>query len=237
VTFRAARELVPSIKVPNIFFFDRVSRAAMFLAKSFRAKGCLIVFEPSGIGDPKLFKEALALTHVLKYSTDRMGDVIPSQRRGNVQLEIETFGERGLRFRAHLSGFKGRAWKHLDAFPVKKLKDAAGSGDWLTAALLNQIGRSGATGFKRIGESELLGAFRFAQAAATWNCGFTAPRGGMYCTDPDQFIDEANAIASGSNLDTLARKAVSINEHSTSPNGACLYCNASRTHTVQVAVH
>jgi fructokinase len=238
LSFRAVSQLVPSMSVPDVFFFDRVSRAALLLAKAFRRKGSLIVFEPSGVGVPKLFKEALAVTHVLKYSNDRMGKVILNHRRDSIQLEIETLGEQGMRFRTRLSGFRTRGWRHLDAFPVTKLKDAAGSGDWLTAAILNRIGRSAAAGFKRISQKELLIAFRFAQAAATWNCGFAAPRGGMYSTDVDRFIKEVEAIAGGTTLDTREYKNSSINEHRTSPNGACLNCQAPhRPHAVHVATH
>jgi sugar/nucleoside kinase (ribokinase family) len=225
---KAVAAMLPSIETPDVFFFDRVSRAAIVLAKEFRANGSLIVFEPSGVGEPKLFREALALTHLLKYSTDRMGDVMKDHRRDGVRLEIETLGEHGLRFRSRLPAVKTRGWKGMDAFPIKNLKDAAGAGDWLTGALLNRTARCGAAGFSATSEKDLLSAFRFAQAAAAWNCGFEAPRGGMYCSSADDFIKDVSTILLGKVPARNASRLDRLDGHKTSPDGACLHCQSSR---------
>lgn len=235
VPAKVAKSLVATISIPDVFFFDRVSTAAVLLAHEFREKGSLIVFEPSGVGDPKLFAKALALSHILKYSTDRLGDSIGAHRRDTVALEIETMGSRGLRFRSHLPACKTRGWKHLDANPVMQLKDAAGSGDWLTATLLDRIGRAGAAGFKRTGEKTLLAAFRFAQGAAAWNCGFEAPRGGMYGTHADQFVREVDAIVNGETPKPHKSKIGLVDSHNSSPDCACLHCQGSRAHAADTS--
>jgi sugar/nucleoside kinase (ribokinase family) len=237
VLARAVKAVLPTLSIPDAFFSDRVSRAALLLAKHFRAKGSLIVFEPSGVGDPNLFSEALALTHVLKYSTDRLDDSVGKRSRNTLLLEIETLGEQGLRFRSRLPAFQTRGWKHLDAFPVNKLRDAAGSGDWLTAALLNRIGRLGTKGFKQTTEKSLHDAILFAQAAASWKCGFEAPRGGMYCTDSNQFKDEVHAIVVGKTPEPLAAKSRPFNGQTISVDGACLHCQVTRPHGVHVSTH
>ena len=62
----AVQDVLTRIHEPRVFFFDRLSRGALMLAKDCAAKGALVVFEPGGIGDPGLFAEAIATTHVLK---------------------------------------------------------------------------------------------------------------------------------------------------------------------------
>ena len=51
----------------QVFFFDRVSRGTLHLAQAGAERGAVVVFEPSGVGDPGLFREAWALAHVVKH--------------------------------------------------------------------------------------------------------------------------------------------------------------------------
>src|SRR5262249_56461841 len=44
--------LVPQLPRPDVFFFDRVTAATIRLATHFRERGVLVVFEPSGLGNP-----------------------------------------------------------------------------------------------------------------------------------------------------------------------------------------
>lgn len=222
----AAKQLVPKIHEPDVFFFDRVSRASVLLARHSRENGAVIFFEPSGVGEPKLFREALSLAHILKYSSDRMGDVMPGYPRKRVLLEIETKGAAGLRFRSRLSSYKTTGWEHLDALPVPKLKDAAGAGDWLTAMLLDRIARPRSAGFEQTTKKTLLDALRIGQAAAAWNCGFEAPRGGMYCcSDAASFAAEVQTISSGKRPTVVAANDVTPREKDSPLNVACLKCH------------
>jgi fructokinase len=79
VTAKAAEEVIDSVCgasrsafSPRVFFLDRVSRGALLLAEAFAAQGAVVVFEPIGVGDSTLFKEALACAHVVKYSHQRL---------------------------------------------------------------------------------------------------------------------------------------------------------------------
>jgi hypothetical protein len=213
------------ISPPSVFFFDRVSRAAIILAQEFREKGSLVVFEPSGIGDPKLFSQALDLSHVLKYANDRIGNSLSGFKRNGVMLEIETLGKEGIRFRSKLFDASNR-WKSTTSFVVPRVKDAAGSGDWFTATLISQIGSQGANGLSRLSEDSLRGFLRFAQAAAAWNCAFEAPRGGMYLCDKEQFWSQVRAIESGEPVAIVSD--LGGLDASTSPDGACLHCHSDR---------
>ena len=62
------------------------------------------------------------------------------------------------------------------------MKDAAGSGDWTTAGLINCLGRCRASRFAQLDERALSTAFKQAQAMAAWNCQYEGARGGMYAS-------------------------------------------------------
>jgi fructokinase len=197
----AARELTAALPVAQVFFFDRVSRGAVVLAEACARGGAAVVFEPSAVGDPGLFCEAWRLAHVVKYSHERLRDLtdidLMRADREAVLLEVETLGSEGLRYRSQLPGSRMRGWQTLDAVHAPEVKDAAGSGDWCTAGLLDKLARTGLAGLKREPAEKLREAIRHGQALAAWNCGFEGARGGMYEMDPPEFREQVERIASG----------------------------------------
>lgn len=198
VTVSAAARL--SMKLPDsqVFFLDRVSRGSLMLASEAAKHGAVIVYEPSGLGDPTLFREAWSKAHVVKYSHERLRDIadlgLKASDKENMLLEIETLGAEGLRYRSHLLNARTRGWQTLPAFEVAGLKDAAGCGDWCTAAILSKIAHGGVKGLRKTESKALLNALRFGQAAAAWNCGFEGARGGMYRFDARAFSVHVKAI-------------------------------------------
>jgi fructokinase len=170
------RILSPMMPAPRVFFFDRVSRAALLLADACAARGALIVFEPSSLGDPKLFDEAIARADIMKYACDRLPRFSARRvtRTGPV-LEIETLGAGGLRYRAR--NLSGAEWRHLPAIAPPAVADTGGAGDWCMAALLSRLGHKGSAGFYRISKRKLKKAFQFAQATAALACAYEGARG------------------------------------------------------------
>jgi fructokinase len=161
----------------------------------------VVVFEPSGVGDLGLFCEAWRLAHVVKYSHERLRDLadleLTRADREAVLLEVETLGSGGLRYRSRLPGSRMRGWQTLEAVHAPEVKDAAGSGDWCTAGLLDKLARTGLAGLKRAPAEKLREAIRHGQALAAWNCGFEGARGGMYEMNPSEFCEQVERIASG----------------------------------------
>lgn len=180
-SLEAALSEIPRARV---FFADRVSRGVLTLARFLRDRGALVVYEPSGISDPAHFAEMLSLTHVLKYSQERLPDLETSIE---VPLIVETLGRGGLRYRSHLNRAKTRGWQRCEPFKLNRHVDTAGAGDWCTAGIIHNLGRHGSSAFKQIGPSKLQAAFDFGQALAAWNCGFLGARGGMYATSKSEF--------------------------------------------------
>ena len=120
---------------------DRVSRAALNLGTRAAELGAVVVFEPSGRSDPKLFQEApsaCSCGEICGPAPDR------SERRhgepaANTLLEIQTLGSRGLQYR-HPAWPRGISkWIHLEAVAAPRISDTCGSGDWCTAGLLAKV--------------------------------------------------------------------------------------------------
>lgn len=182
VTVNAAYDVLDTITVacatgyvPSVFFFDRLSRGALVLAEALGKLGALVVFEPIGIGDPKLFKEALQLAHVLKYSSERLRSFELSEwDTPQHLLEIKTCGANGLRYR-----FRRRTWSQLPAVAALAVVDTAGAGDWCTAGLLHLLAVDGVRSFADLKNADVEEGIRFGQAAAAVACGYDGARGAM----------------------------------------------------------
>jgi fructokinase len=186
-------------KLPShsVFYFDRVAPGTLELAQTSRASGALVVFEPSGIKDERLFAECLTTAHIVKYANDRIEGIHDFVAKAKVPIEIETQGAKGLRLRVRANGRMG-SWKDLPAFSAPQLRDAAGSGDWLTAGLINGLMTSGASIEEQVQDPRAVAlAAQHGQALAALNCGFEGARGLMYAADANRVLDLAEAIVKG----------------------------------------
>jgi fructokinase len=193
----AAEELAPRLGQVDVFFFDRVSAGAIQLAQACSALGALVVFEPSGVGNPVQFRQAWAAAHVVKYSHERLSDLPEVGVSDGPRLQIETLGEAGLRYRFRPRRGRATGWVESAPFAVEGVRDSAGAGDWCTAGLIHRLGQAGAAGLLDTGVEELQDALRFGQALAAWNCRFEGARGGMYLTEPARFREDVCRILSG----------------------------------------
>ena len=191
---KSVEEILPKVTATKVVFLDRVSRGNLNLAKACLEKGALLFFEPSGVGEPRLFEEALSLAHVVKYSHERMGETrFPFPQKGPL-LEIETLGASGLRYRSRLKGRKGNEWRNVSSFPVATLRDAAGAGDWCSAGIIHKLGQRGLKGLTHASSVDVEHALQYGQALAAWNCGFEGARGGMYQVSQVEFRSQVAKI-------------------------------------------
>lgn len=197
VLIAVAEEIALQALPPKVFFFDRATPGALLLAKSSAERGALIVFEPSSIRNPVLFRQAWEVSHVVKYSHERLSELPEINVEGGPRLQIETLGEAGLRYQKVSPAGRGSRWSELKAFQVEQIKDTAGSGDWCTAGIIDRGGREGAKGLFDLSDNELRAAFQYGQALAAWNCGFEGPRGGMYAVDHSTFEKQVARLLGG----------------------------------------
>jgi fructokinase len=214
-----AEALTSRVDSPSVFFFDRLSRGALVLARACAEKGAAVVFEPSSVGNPALFREAWEVAHVIKYSHERLQE-LPTDLEGKngPRLQVETLGHEGLRFRTRLRESKTRPWQHLPPIPAKRVRDTAGAGDWCTAGIISRLCPGGAAEFDVADDASVRESVRYGQALATWTCGFEGARGGMYEVDKTQFNTEIAALLGSSSKN-------SNGEGSQNPSGQeCLTC-------------
>ena len=179
VLSETAETVADKLPESNVFFFDRVSRGAVELAKSCREAGAVVCFEPTSVKDDKLFAECLGVSDIVKYSNDYSARLPNIPVSSNVILEIETMGNAGLRFR-HCKGGKRSNWERSEGFEFEDFIDTAGAGDWLTAGLLHLLAKSGRSGLRRCGTDRIRKALEVGQGLSGLNCQFEGARGMMY---------------------------------------------------------
>ncbi len=178
------QNIAPKLPTPNVFYFDRVSRATIDLATEANNKGAVVFFEPSSIGDESHFQECLRISHIIKFSNERIPDFKKVFKSPQVELEIETLGKDGLNFRS----IKGKGiWNKIEPFKISELTDSAGAGDWCTAGIINNLCSEGRDGFKKKKNNDIKLALRSGQLLGAVNCFFDGARGIMYNLDKKKF--------------------------------------------------
>lgn len=197
VTIDAIDAVAPTLPGTSVFFLDRLSRATIILATRASAEGAVVVFEPSGKADNKLFAEAIQIAHVVKYADQRLAAVGELMQGDAATLvEVQTLGAQGLKYR-HRFGRRVSDWMHLDAVQAPRLADTCGSGDWCTAGLVAKAAIGGQAGLRQAGNTGVRAALRYGQTLAAWNCGFEGARGGMYAVDRKAFNRQIEALIVG----------------------------------------
>jgi sugar/nucleoside kinase (ribokinase family) len=185
---------------PDILYFDRVSPAAVFAARWVSERGGIVVFEPSAVHDPRLFKRALKFSHIVKYSSEHSERLREVLRYVQLPIQIETLGEQGLRYRTCVAREKSD-WFTLDAYPLARFRDAAGAGDCCTAALLHGLIDNYGRVFSD--QSILRRCLDRAQALASINCSYIGARGIMAAMSAPSAIDMASRVSGSGKAPTL----------------------------------
>jgi len=203
---------VPSIlekkRQPKFFYFDRINRASIELARNFKSAGTLIFFEPSSIGGKlSLFEECLEVTDIIKFSSERIPNYSQLFPQRQVPLEIETLGKDGLRFR-FINSTKGDYWKSIHPYTAKEIIDSAGAGDWCSAGIIHSLAECG--NLQKAKVSDIKTALSLGQALGAINCGFDGARGAMYALNSKAIKKIASTtIATGAVEFSLPMKALS----------------------------
>ena len=180
---KSVQDILENSPVPKVFYFDRINRASIDLAKAHKENGATIFFEPSCIKDEKSFSECLKIADIVKFSEDRIPyyTFISPQCQG--LIEIQTLGERGLKYRR-----KGSAkWSEVKGYVIENVIDTAGAGDWCTAGIIALFFSNNYLP-KFISESQIEKALNFGQILSAINCTFEGARGLMYNMNYDELI-------------------------------------------------
>jgi sugar/nucleoside kinase (ribokinase family) len=204
---KVQQEMVPV----KVFYFDRVSKAALALAREQKTRGALIVFEPVIMSQEALFRQCLELAHIVKYSGEQINI---SRFKCDIPLEIQTLGSKGLRYKQSF-GRSERKWLSLSPFNVPSVVDSAGAGDWCTVGLIHCLGQEGAEGFSRASEGTIKTALLFGEALAALKCRYKGARGMMYNISRNEFESLTCGILEGKNLNFQSSPISQDSESST----------------------
>lgn len=172
---KSVPQILSISEIPNVFYFDRISRSSIEFAKYFKEKGSIIFFEPSNIKDSKSFEECIAIADVFKFANDRIQNYDEITTRGRANLEIQTLGAKGLLFRQ-----KGNNdWNFIQGYKIDNVIDTAGAGDWCTSGIIANLFFE-RKGFENISSESIIYSLRYGQALSALNCTYEGARGLMY---------------------------------------------------------
>lgn len=173
----------------HVAYIDRVSTASVTLAESCKQRGALVYFEPNRMGDQRVFLHCLEHADILKYSGEKLPGLKDSVETQTISLVIETAGSAGLTYR--WQGVNDReTWRQIPGVECERFVDAAGAGDWLSAALLDRIATDGQESFREMEASAVLSTLLAAQEVAASACETLGARGQMYEKDPLETGDD-----------------------------------------------
>lgn len=227
VLTETAGGLMESLEKASVFFTDRVSRSTLTLAEHFKKNDAVVVFEPSGVGDPALFVEMLQLCDVLKYSDQRAKGFSDLLRDNRASLEIQTLGAEGLRFQ--LRGQRRmRSWATLSSYDVD-VKDTAGAGDWTTAGLIYRLFDEGRKSLRSLTKAHVSDALQYGQALAALNCQFEGARGAMYQLPASRFFEKLKGLILKKAASGLSDEPEEVRVGRLIPTKVCPSCTESRT--------
>jgi fructokinase len=171
-----------------VFFFDRVTPAALRLAKEYRNKGTIIFFEPYNLKRLEELTEAIGICHILKFSNNLtkkdvyqlMDDttLLEKIKSYRPNLIIQTLGEHGLFYNYPGS----EKWHYTKGKKLEKVFDTCGAGDWLTTGFLFYLQELTAKNRIRLidtlNSAELVkSALDFSQMLASLSSMFVGARG------------------------------------------------------------
>lgn len=190
-----AIDLADQLPTANIFYFDRAEPSSLVLAQSMQKSGSIVFFEPSSNHNFELFSECLAVSDIVKYSSERFPDPPRNPLSKSPRLEIQTLGDSGLRYRLKLGTNNPGPWNCLPAFDANPFVDSTGCGDWCSAGIIHKLCQSGRENFLSIQQDLVTTGLQFGQALASINCRFRGARAPMYELDKEAILAEAEQLA------------------------------------------
>lgn len=153
----------------SVFYTDRVSGSIIDAMRQARSAGALVYFEPSDFHED-LFEEAIRLSSIVKYSSDRLGRYVDDLVARTPAVAIVTHGADGLEVRQGASSI----W--CEAIPAERVADTCGSGDMVSVGLIDWLLGDGRL-LQHVALEDLLDGVVAGQHLAAANCGFTGARG------------------------------------------------------------
>jgi sugar/nucleoside kinase (ribokinase family) len=200
-----AELLSRDLPLAKVFYFDRTEPSSLLLATFMREQGAVVFFEPSSARNKHLLSDCLAVSDIVKYSAERLSEPPHNPISQSPRLEIQTLGEAGLRYRLKLNSTTPGPWRRLPSYPVLKMRDTTGCGDWCSAGLISALCRAGRKEFLVLEEDAVVEGLQFGQGLAAINCSFNGARGPMYNLSAGRIVKVAQMLLKKHHYGTNSR--------------------------------
>lgn len=155
----------------SILFADRVSESIVESMTIAAAAGAIVYFEPSAVGAPELFADAVRLSSIVKFSSERLGELVNDLEQSSEAILVVTHGAAGLEVRHGIE----RAF--CPAIPATNVVDTCGSGDMVSVGLIDRLLDSDISTSTPLTLPAVLPGIVAGQRLAMENCAFAGARG------------------------------------------------------------
>lgn len=160
----------PALSACSVFYTDRLTRSTLRAMQTAAESGSVVFFEPSAAEDQNLFDSAIAVSSIVKFSSDRMSHHFEKHLKDGA-IAIITHGARGLEVRQD-----GRhAW--CDAVKAPVVRDTCGSGDMVSVGVIDWMLSNHHRGAESPSLSEFVKGVIAGQRLAAINCAYAGARG------------------------------------------------------------
>ena len=167
--------ILKSVDEFDYYYFDRLDNNALKLASRFSQQGKPVFFEPQKISSVTQFLEVLPHVSVLKISDETALNLSDALNQCLPDLTIVTHGKEGLSYRCS----DGRH-ASIPAMRNENVVDACGSGDWLSASIINEMFVQQITSFSVLSTRAIENVLFNSQMKSTDNLSYVGARGAMY---------------------------------------------------------
>lgn len=203
---KSVQDILEKSPIPKLFYFDRINKASIDLANAHKDNGAIIFFEPSSMKDQKGFKKCLEVSDIVKFSAERIPNYTAIFPKGQAPIEIQTLGEKGLKYRRKNSA----NWSEMKSYVIDNVIDTAGAGDWCTAGIIFAFFEHN-YGLEFLSDIQLEKALKFGQILSAINCTFEGARGLMYNLGYDKIIAiTKKALLSETRIISICREYAAI---------------------------
>ena len=210
----------------DVFFFDRVNRGMIEVAKRLSRLNSLVYFEPNSISAGRNSELAAINSDVVKFASPQLNSsgsdwLPPSNSR--TRLLIETRNSAGLKYRIKNSSGTWSQWIYREAIESQAVVDSAGAGDWLSAGIIHHLIKSSLR--TRWNQNTISDAIQFGQQLATLSVSYTGSRGLSKNMSGREILRLANtgSFEVGAPLNEASERT--LDSRLTDPNsGTCQFC-------------
>lgn len=162
---------LPVITNCSVFYADRLSTAIVDAMEAAAESGSVVYFEPSEVGDEELFRRAIAVTAVLKFSADRLAALAGRVQLTDEIVMIVTHGEAGLEVRRGTERFWCRSQ------PAPHVRDTCGAGDMVSVGLIDWLLTHRRAAAADLSMCDFVRGIEAGQRLAAENCAYVGARG------------------------------------------------------------